>query len=88
MYFHTNTLKVLEKPVVLQGKLVFEKGMILFCMRHLNLIGVFDMEKNQLLWSWGWKDLDNPHSPTFLENGHLVYNNLSDCLSIPINRLW
>jgi hypothetical protein len=45
-------------------------------MRNIDLIGVVDIENNELVWSWGAGKLDKQHHPTLLENGNvLIFDN-------------
>jgi len=69
---HSNTVEIINKDI----NNIFKKGKVLFCIRHLNLIGVIDPEEEKLVWSWGENDLDWPHHPTLLDNGNiLIFDN-------------
>lgn len=69
---HTNTVEVLDRDY---GG-VFSRGAVLVCARNLDLIGVVDVEREELVWSWGAGKLDRPHRPTMLNNGHiLIFDN-------------
>ncbi|MFQ5512365.1 MAG: arylsulfotransferase family protein [Candidatus Krumholzibacteriia bacterium] len=71
-FFHANTVELIDRDV----DEVFRKGNILFCSRTLSLIGVIDPVAQELLWTWGPGELDWPHQPTLLDNGHvLVFDN-------------
>ena len=55
---------------------IFERGNVLTCMRHQNLIAVINFYRQELIWSWGHKILSGPHDAQFLDNGHiLVFDN-------------
>jgi outer membrane protein assembly factor BamB len=70
--FHVNTLSIIDKTF----NDFFQKGFVLFAARNLNLIGVVDVEREKLVWSWGERDLDWPHQPVLLDDGHiLVFDN-------------
>lgn len=70
--FHVNTIEIISKDL----NAVFKKGNVLFCSRYLDLIGVIDVKKEKLLWSWGKNDLEGPHHPMLLENGNiLIFDN-------------
>ena len=79
--FHTNSLELIERDVFYTdssgaAQKLFKKGDLLFCMRHTNIIGVMDIEKERVTWSWGLGELDYPHHPTLLENGNiLIFDN-------------
>lgn len=73
---HTNTIEVVRKDWNYNSKIKFKKGNVLFCMRHLDIIGVVDIAKQKVVWHWGPGNLDNPHSPTILDNGNiLIFDN-------------
>lgn len=74
--FHTNTVEIVDKDIFSGGKRLFKKGDVLFCIRHLNLIGVMDVEREEIVWSWGMDGLDFPHHPSLLEDGNiLIFDN-------------
>ena len=70
--FHINTLSIIDRTV----NEFFQEGFVLFAARSLNLIGVLDVEREKLIWTWGEGDLDWPHQPVLLENGNiLIFDN-------------
>ncbi len=45
-------------------------------MRQIDIIGVIDVEKERIVWSWGTDELQAPHHPSLLENGNiLIFDN-------------
>ena len=66
--FHVNTLAIIDRTY----NEFFQKGFVLFASRSLNLVGVVDVEKEALVWSWGENYLDWPHQPVLLESGNLL----------------
>jgi hypothetical protein len=69
--FHSNTVEEIPRDIG-----VAKKGDLLFCIRNLNLIGILDVESEEVIWSWGPGILDRPHHPTVLDNGNiLVFDN-------------
>ena len=55
---------------------MFKKGQVFFCVRHFDIIGVIDIEKEEIVWAWGLGELDYPHHPSLLENGNiLIFDN-------------
>jgi hypothetical protein len=49
---------------------------VLVGFRELDLIAVLDVDEPRVVWTWGAGELDRPHHPTFLPNGHiLVFDN-------------
>ena len=66
--FHTNTLAIIPRTF----SDTFRKGFVLVSARNLNLIGVIDLERETLVWSWGKGELDWPHQPPLLASGNLL----------------
>lgn len=66
--FHVNTLSIVDRTV----NEFFQEGFVLFAARSLNLVGVVDVDKEALVWSWGENYLDWPHQPALLETGNLL----------------
>ena len=70
--FHSNTLDFLGADS--EGN--WKKGDVIACMRELDMIAAFDPKTMELRWQWGTDDLDRPHDPSLLPNGHiLVFDN-------------
>jgi hypothetical protein len=65
--FHTNALEVIETDA---GP--FRRGNILLCTRELDRVWVVDVERKQVVWSWGEGQVQWPHHPTLLENGNVL----------------
>jgi len=66
--WHSNTIEIINKDF----NETFRKGNIIYCAKHLNQVGVMDIEQEKVLWSWGKEELDRPHHPALLENGNLL----------------
>ena len=74
--FHMNTVEVLNPGAASPKSELFRAGNVLFCSRYLDLIGVIDMDIERVVWHWGVGELEGPHGPTLLDNGHiLVFDN-------------
>lgn len=66
---HTNTAEVLDRDI--PG--FCRKGNILFCMRNLDLILVWDYESNEIVWQHdGDGEWQHPHEPTLTTSGNLL----------------
>ena len=64
------------KDVFLKDEIMFSKGNILFCIHHHNIIGVMDIEKEEIIWTWGTQELQGPHQPSIMKNGNiLIFDN-------------
>ena len=75
-YFHANTVTVLPATPLGEKDSRFREGNLLVCFRNVNQIAVIEKDTYRVLWSWGEGELDWPHHPTMLENGHiLIFNN-------------
>jgi len=66
--FHANTIEIIDRTI----PHVCKKGDVLLSFRNLNLIVFFNMETKKAVWKWGIGELDGPHHPTLLPNGHLL----------------
>jgi len=70
--FHNNTIEIIDRNI--NG--LCKKGDILISIRQLDLIGIVDVEKEELIWSWGPGNLSLQHHPTLLGNGNiLIFDN-------------
>ncbi|MFA4989391.1 MAG: arylsulfotransferase family protein [Candidatus Omnitrophota bacterium] len=70
--FHANAIEVIDQDI--PG--VCRKGDLLISLRNLDLIGIVDIRKEKLIWSWGKNNLSRQHHPTLLKNQNiLVFDN-------------
>lgn len=75
-YFHMNTVDVLTPSDVEDIDPRFQHGNLLVCFRNVNQIAVLEKDTYRILWSWGEGELQWPHHPTMLQNGHiLIFDN-------------
>jgi hypothetical protein len=75
-YFHMNTVGVLPDNDLGRQDDRFRPGHLLVCFRNINLIAVLEKDTYRLLWGWGEDELQWPHHPTMLPNGHiLIFDN-------------
>jgi len=73
---HANTIEVLPSTPLGEKDERFKAGNILFSLRHLDIIGIIDPDKNAIVWCYGPGILDGQHQPTMLSNGNiLVFDN-------------
>lgn len=69
---HSNAITIINRDI--NG--LCKKEDLLISARKLDLIGIIDVKKERLIWSWGPGDLSKQHQPTLLENGNiLIYDN-------------
>ncbi|UCF09725.1 MAG: hypothetical protein JSW65_06595, partial [Candidatus Bipolaricaulota bacterium] len=69
---HMNTLSIIRED----HNEHFRRGRVLFASRNLSLIGVLDLERKEVVWSWGAKHLDWPHQPVLTDAGTiLIFDN-------------
>jgi hypothetical protein len=71
-YYHLNTVESLPDTALGERDARFRAGNLLLCMRHPALLLVVDQDTGEPVWSWGPGELDGPHQPTLLDNGHLL----------------
>ncbi len=70
--FHTNTVEVIDRDI--DG--LCKEGDLLISVRELDLIGVLNVETEEIIWKWGPGHLSEQHHPTLLENGNiLIFDN-------------
>lgn len=75
-YFHMNTVSILPATVLGERDWRFHPGNLLVCFRSVNQIAVLERDTYRLLWAWGEGELEWPHHPTMLEDGHiLIFDN-------------
>jgi len=73
---HINTCEVLPENPTSQKDNRFKAGNLLLCGRHSNTIFIIEKESGDVVWAWGPGEIEGPHMPTMLENGHiLIYDN-------------
>ena len=73
---HTNTVERLPDTPLGQADSRFREGNLLFAMYYPDLIGIIDVDTLEVVWAWGPGEIDGPHMPTMLDNGHiLIYDN-------------
>lgn len=69
---HTNTIEVLPDTPLGQHDARFRAGNLLFSFRSLDIIGVIDRDREEIVWAWGLGILDGQHQPTMLPDGHIL----------------
>ena len=75
-YFHMNAITVLNGRHTAERDALWSGGNLLVCFRNVNQIAVLERSTYRVLWAWGEGELEWPHHPTLLENGHiLVFDN-------------
>ena len=73
---HANTVEVLPSTPLGEKDSRFKAGNILFSLRHLDIIGIVDPDKSEIVWCYGPGILDGQHHPTMLGSGNiLVFDN-------------
>jgi hypothetical protein len=73
---HANTIEVIGETPTAASIKAFRPGNILFCARNLDFVGIIDVQSGEIVWGWGPGELDHPHQPSLLPNGHiLVFDN-------------
>jgi hypothetical protein len=69
---HDNTISLADRDI--PG--VCAKGDVLISAKALDLIGVVDIARGAMRWTWGPGELQGQHDPTFLDNGNiLIFDN-------------
>jgi hypothetical protein len=74
--FHANAIEWMRRPELVGRHPVYGLRNVLTCLRNQDLIAVFDWDAQELVWAWGRGELEFPHHPTVLDDGHvLVFDN-------------
>jgi hypothetical protein len=75
-YFHTNAVNVLPATELGERDGRFGAGNLLVCFRNVNQIAILERDTYRVLWAWGEGELEWPHDPTMLDDGHiLIFDN-------------
>ncbi len=75
-YFHINTVNLLPATSLGDRDQRFRAGNLLVCFRNVNQIAVLEKDTYRILWVWGEGQLEWPHHPAMLGNGHmLIFDN-------------
>jgi hypothetical protein len=75
-YFHLNTVSLIPATPLEEKDRRFQEGNLLVCFRNVNQIAVLEKDSYRVLWAWGEGELEWPHHPTMLPNGHiLIFDN-------------
>ena len=73
---HANTIEFLPDTPLGRSDDRFRGGNLLFSLRAIDIIGIIDVIKDQIVWAYGPGVLDGQHQPTMLQNGNiLVFDN-------------
>jgi len=73
---HANTIEALPDTPLGRRDARFKAGNLLFSLRHMDIIGIVDPDKDEIVWCWGPGILDGQHQPTMLPDGNiLVFDN-------------
>jgi hypothetical protein len=76
VYFHANTVTILQDTELGRRDRRFRKGNLLTCFRNVNQIAVLDRDNWDILWVWGEGVLEEPHHPTLTDDGTiLIFDN-------------
>jgi hypothetical protein len=75
-FFHLNTVSVLQATSLGDEDTRFRQGNLLVCFRNVNQVAVLEQGTYRVLWAWGEGELEWPHHPTMLDDGHiLIFDN-------------
>jgi len=69
---HANSVQWLEHPGLASRGPLYRPGLVLFCMRNQDAIAIADLERGEVVWSWGQGEIRGPHDASWLPNGHIV----------------
>jgi hypothetical protein len=69
---HVNTIDVVGEVPGPSGETPLVPGDLLICIRNLDLVAVVDPRTARFRWRWGPGQIEGPHDPSVLPNGHLL----------------
>ena len=69
---NNNWCEILKDNPLAKKDKRFKKGNIIFSYNSNSLIGIIEYPKGDVVWAWGWGNLDGQHAPTMLDNGNLL----------------
>jgi hypothetical protein len=69
---HSNSLRWMTDETLAARNPIYSLGNILVCFRHQNSVAIFDWEEQEVVWTWGQGDLDEPHDAVVLDSGNLM----------------
>ncbi|MEM1182882.1 MAG: arylsulfotransferase family protein [Acidobacteriota bacterium] len=76
---HSNAIERMPFDHLLDRGGIYCRTCVLVTVRHQNLVAVFDLELEKLLWVWGPGELEFPHEGRWLKNGNvLIFDNGSE----------
>jgi hypothetical protein len=71
-----NTVSLIPATPLEERDRRFQEGNLLVCFRNVDQIAVLEKDSYRVLWAWGEGELEWPHHPTMLPNGHiLIFDN-------------
>jgi len=74
--FHANSVEWMHRPGLAARSPIYGENNLLTCLRNQDVIVIFDWLQKKLVWAWGRGELEFPHHPTVLDDGHiLVFDN-------------
>jgi hypothetical protein len=71
-YFHINTVSLLPGNPLEKGDGRFARGNLLLCFRNIDQIAILSRDTDRIVWFWGAGELEWPHHPTMLDDGHIL----------------
>ncbi len=75
-YYHLNSVQALPETPLGERDERFAAGNLLICLRNVSLVFILDPSGKEVLWHYGPGELDYPHMPRMLDDGHiLIFDN-------------
>ncbi len=70
--FHCNSVEWMRRPDLAKKSPLYALSNVLVCFRHQDRIAIVDMEKQRVVWAWGWGIVSAPHDAQVLDDGHIL----------------
>jgi len=73
---HANSIQVFDGSQVARSKRLFQEGNILFSLRNLSFVFIYDPRNQEIVWGWGPTNIAFQHKARLLDNGNIIiFNN-------------
>ena len=69
---HANSCHWLPFEELVGTHAVYGAAHVVVSFRHLSLVAVFDVEREELVWAWGTGQVERQHEARWLPNGNLL----------------
>lgn len=69
---HANSLEFFRESPLSKSDPFYAAGRVLVSFRHQDTVAIFDLDQQEVVWSWGQGEISGPHDATLLANGNIL----------------